>query len=114
MRDVFAAVGGVLPQRSSGGGPFAWSADGALAQLLTESGLKVVAEGGSQCDFHYQDFEAFWRAQSSAGNYQPALQAVGADRLRQAVGKAVNSYTRPDGSMVLRNVYRWVVGEVGG
>ncbi len=112
MRDVFAAVASALPQRPSGGGPFAWSADGALAKLVSEAGFKVLAEGGSQCDFCYPDFEAFWRAQSSAGNYQPALQAVGQDRLRQMVGEAVRPYTQADGTIVLRNVYRWTAGHV--
>lgn len=112
MRDVFAAVASAMPQRPPGGGPFAWSADGALANPLSEAGFTVVAEGGSQCDFHYPDFDAFWRAQSSAGNYQPALQAVGQDRLRQIVGEAVRAYTRTDGTIVLRNVYRWAAGEV--
>jgi SAM-dependent methyltransferase len=112
MRVVFAAVASAMTQRPPGGGPFAWSADGALANLLTEAGLKVIAEGGSQCDFHYSNFDAFWRAQSSAGNYQPALQAVGADRLRQIVGAAVRAYTQADGTIVLRNVYRWTAGQV--
>jgi SAM-dependent methyltransferase len=112
MRDIFAAVASAMPQRPPGGGPFAWSADGALASLLSEAGLKVIAEGGSQCDFHYPDFEAFWRAQSSAGNYQPALQAVGQDRLRQIVGEAVRSYTQTEGAIFLRNVYRWTAGQV--
>jgi SAM-dependent methyltransferase len=111
MRDVFAAVASAMPQRPPGGGPFAWSADGALANLLREAGTQVVAEGGSQCDFRYADFEAFWRAQSSAGNYQPALQAVGPDRLRQMVGEAVRRYTQTDGTIVLRNVYRWAAGQ---
>jgi SAM-dependent methyltransferase len=112
MRDVFAAVASAMPQRPSGGGPFAWSADGALANLLNEAGFKVIAEGGSQCDFRYPDFDAFWRAQSSAGNYQPALQAVGPDRLRQIVGEAVHPYAQADGTIVLRNVYRWTAGQV--
>jgi len=112
MRDVFAAVAKALPQRPPGGGPFAWSADGALANLLSEAGLRVIAEGGSQCDFRYPDFDAFWRAQTSAGNYQPALQAVGPDRLRQIVGEAVRLYTQTDGAIVLRNVYRWAAGQV--
>jgi SAM-dependent methyltransferase len=112
MRDVFAAVASAMPQRPSGGGPFAWSADGALANLLSEAGFKVVAEGGSQCDFRYPDFDAFWRAQSSAGNYQPALQVVGPDRLRQVVGEAVRRYAGADGTIVLRNVYRWTAAEV--
>jgi len=111
MRDVFAAVASAMPQRPPGGGPFAWSADGALANLLSEAGLKVMAEGGSQCDFHYLNFEAFWRAQSSAGNYQPAVQSVGPDRLRQIVGEAVHPYTQRDGTIGLRNIYRWAVGQ---
>ena len=76
------------------------------------AGFKVVAEGGSHCDFHYRDFAAFWRAQTSAGNYQPALQAVGPERLRQVVGDALRPYMRADGAIVLRNVYRWVAGQV--
>jgi SAM-dependent methyltransferase len=111
MRDVFAAVASALPQRPPGGGPFAWSADGALAELLSGAGLKVIAGGGSQCDFHYPDFAAFWRAQTSAGNYQPALLAVGPDRLRQIVGEALRPYTRADGAIVLRNIYGWAVGQ---
>ena len=111
MQDVFAAVASALPQRPPGGGPFAWSADGALANLLTEAGLKVIAEGESQCDFRYSNFEAFWRAQSSAGNYQPALQAVGPERLRQVVGEAPRPYTQADGTIILRNVYRWAAGQ---
>ena len=112
MRDVFAAVASALPQRPPGGGPFAWAADGALANLLSEAGLKVIAAGVSQCDFGYPNFAAFWRAQTSAGNYQPALQAVGTDRLRQIVGEALRPYTREDGTIVLRNVYRWTAGQV--
>lgn len=112
MRDVFAAVAGALPQRPPGGGPFAWSADGALANLLREAGLAAIGEGGSQCDFTYANFDAFWRAQTSAGNYQPALQAVGPERLRQALGEALRPYTDSAGAIVLRNVYRWAAGEV--
>jgi SAM-dependent methyltransferase len=112
MRDVFAAVAGALSQRPPGGGPFAWSADGALAKLLGAAGLKVIAEGGSQCDFRYSNLEAFWRAQSSAGNYQPALKAVGQDRLKRIVGEAVRPYTQAGGAIVLKNVYRWAIGQV--
>lgn len=111
MRDVFAAVASALPQRPPGG-PFAWSGDGALANLLSEAGFTVIAEGGSQCDFRYRDFAAFWRAQSSAGNYQPALQAVGLNRLQQIVSEAVRPYTQADGSILLRNTYRWAAGQV--
>lgn len=112
MRGVFAAVANALPHRPSGGGPFAWSGEGALRQLLQETGLAVLVEGGSQCDFQYADFEAFWRAQTSAGNYQPALQAVGRERLRQAVQQALLSFTLDDGTIELRNVYGWAVGQV--
>lgn len=112
MRDVFAAVASAMPQRPAGGGPFAWSADGALANLLSEAGFSVVAEGGSQCDFLYRDFAAFWRAQSSAGNHQPALQAVGQSQLQHLVQNAVRPYTQAGGTIVLRNVYRWAAGQV--
>lgn len=112
MRVVFAAVASAMPQRPPGGGPFAWSADGALADLLREAGLTVIGEGGSQCDFRYPNFDAFWEAQSAAGNYQPALHAVGPDRLRQLLGEAVRPSTQADGTILLRNVYRWTAGQV--
>lgn len=112
MRDVFAAVASAMQPPLSGGGPFAWSADGALVGLLREAHFNVIAEGGSQCDFHYPDFSVFWQAQSSAGNYQPALQAVGAARLRHIVGEAVRPYTQADGTILIRNIYRWAAGQV--
>lgn len=111
MRDIFVAVASALPQRPPGGGPFAWSADAALVNLLREAGFKPIAEGDSHCDFHYPHFGAFWRAQTSAGNYQPALQTVGPDRLRQIIGEALLPYTQVDGAIVLRNVYRWAAGQ---
>lgn len=111
MRDIFVAVASALPQRPPSGGPFAWSADAALVNLLREAGFKPIAEGDSHCDFHYPHFGAFWRAQTSAGNYQPALQTVGPDRLRQIIGEALLPYTQVDGAIVLRNVYRWAAGQ---
>ncbi len=83
-----------------------------LDAVLRAAGFQVFAEGGSQCDFNYPDFAAFWRAQSSAGNYQPALQTVGPDRLREVVGEAVRPYARANGAIILRNVYRWSAGQV--
>lgn len=112
MRDVFAAVASAMPQPPSGGGPFAWSADGTLANLLTEADFRLICESSSQCDFHYPDFNAFWRAQTSAGNYQPALQAVGSERLQHIIREVIRQYTQPDGGIVLRNVYRWAAGFV--
>lgn len=111
MRAIFAGVGAVLPKSPGGGGPFAWSADGALAGLLAQAGLTILGEGPSVCDFHYADLNSLWRAQASSGNYQPALNLVGADRLRQIVAEAVRPLTHTDGTITLKNIYRWAVAQ---
>jgi len=110
MRDVFGAVVNTLPAKPPGGGPFALSAPGTLEGLLTNAGLKVVAQGEGRCDFSYPDFEVCWRAMSSAGPLRGAMNAVGEAKVRAAVGAAVKGYTDGSGLITLHNTFIWAAG----
>jgi SAM-dependent methyltransferase len=111
MRDVFGAVVSALPAKPPGGGPFALSAPGTLEGLLTNAGLKVVAQGESRCDFSYPGFEVCWRAMASAGPLRGAMNAVGEAKVRDAVAAAVKGYTDGSGVITLHNTFIWAAGE---
>jgi SAM-dependent methyltransferase len=111
MRDIFQAVRGTLPEPPSGEGPWALSMPGRLERLLEQAGLRVVGSGIADCPFEYPDLAALWRAQRSAGVMQSVMRAVGEERLRAAVLKAVEAYRRPDGGVRLENRFRFVTAE---
>jgi len=111
MRDVFAAVVGTLPAKPPGGGPFVLSSPGALEKLLADAGLNLVARGESRCDFHYPDLDICWRAMASSGPLRGAMNAVGEQKVRNAVEQVINKYTDASGAIALRNLFIWGAGE---
>ena len=57
----------------------ALSAPGALAAVLEEAGLRVVAEGETAVPFVFPNAEVAWRANASAGPNQLAIAHSGED-----------------------------------
>ena len=99
MRDVLAAVGGLLPPPPPGaGGPFALSLPGALENLVQSAGLTPRAAGEVQTPYEYVDVDTAVRAQSSSGPAVRAAQYAGEQALQEAVGKVMQSHRRTDGS----------------
>ena len=99
MRDVLAAVGGLLPPPPPGaGGPFALSLPGALENLVQSAGLTPRAAGEVQTPYEYVDVNTAVRAQSSSGPAVRAAQYAGEQALQEAVGKVMQSHRRTDGS----------------
>lgn len=109
FRVVFKAVRDSLPEPPPGKGPFELSQPGVLEGLIEKAGMKVVNGGKAACPFEYANFDAFWRANVSAGPFQAALGAVSEDTLRAALKIAVAALERPDGSIRLENQFRYVV-----
>ena len=109
MLPVFRALKAALPEPPPGPGPFALSAEDALERLMEAAGLEVQTTGEVDAPFIYDDFEALWRAQSSAGPFQGALRTVGEDVLREALHDATRSFRHDDGSLRLDNRFRYVV-----
>lgn len=108
-RDVFQALREALPEPPPGKGPFELSEPGVLAGLVEEAGLNVVGDGEVQCPFAYADFQAFWRANVSAGPVQAAMLRVSERKLTDAISSALRPYQSPDGSIMFQNTFQYVV-----
>lgn len=105
---VLKAVRDTLPSAPSGGGPFALSAAGALESLVEQAGWKVIGSSEVDCLFAYTNLETHWQAQRSAGPFQAAMRAVGEERLRAAVEKAIEPHRTSTGGVLLENRFRYV------
>lgn len=100
---VFKAIRDSLPEPPPGDGPFGLSAPGILENLVEQAGFRVTNREEVACPFDYPDFEALWKANSSAAPIQSALRSVSADTLRANVHKAIQPYQRADGSIHANN-----------
>jgi SAM-dependent methyltransferase len=110
MRDVLAAIGGLLPPPPPGaGGPFALSAPGALEGLVESAGLIPQRDGEVPTPYTYPDVETAVRAQSASGPAARATQNAGAEAVHQALTEVMTSYRRPDGTVRLNNIFRYVI-----
>lgn len=110
MRDVLGAIGGLLPPPPPGaGGPFALSLPGALEQLVESAGLTPRGAGEVPTPYEYADVDTAVRAQSSSGPAVRAAQHAGEHAVTRALHKVMESYRRPDGSVRLNNVFRYLV-----
>lgn len=111
FRVFFKAVRDALPEPPPGDGPFGLSSPGVLENLIEQAGFRVIGSEEVNCPFHYEDFEALWKANVSAGPVQGALRSVSADKLRASVQSAVQPFQRKDGSIYMDNAFRYVVAE---
>ena len=109
FRDVFRAMRDALPEPPPGKGPFELSEPGVLAVFVKDAELNVVGDGEVECPFLYADFQAFWRANVSAGPAQAAMRQVSEHKLADAISSALQSYQLPDGSMMFQNTFQYVV-----
>ena len=110
MRHIFKALVDTLPTPPRGEGPFALSGHGVLEGLFTQAALKVLTSGETDCSFEYADFESAWRAISSAGPYQAAMQSVTETEIKIAVQAALKPYQDSQGRVRLENRFRYVIG----
>ena len=110
MRHIFKALVDMLPAPPRGEGPFALSGHGVLEGLFTQATLKVLTSGEADCPFEYADSQAAWRAISSAGPSQAAMQSVTETELKTAVQTAIKPFQDSQGRIRLDNRFRYVVG----
>jgi SAM-dependent methyltransferase len=111
---VMPALAPLLPPPPPGAAPAhpgALSKPGALAGVLQKAGLRIVEEGEVACPFVFPSSEVSWRANSSAGVNQAAIQHSGEAAVRAVYAAADRAHARPDGSIRYDNVFLWVAGE---
>jgi SAM-dependent methyltransferase len=106
---VMPAVVALLPPPSP---PAPASVDfgspGVMEDLMEEAGLIARASGELQEVFEYPDAATAIRAISSAGPSSRAIRHCGATALTNALAVALRPFTRPDGSVALKNRFRGV------
>ncbi|MFI5534275.1 SAM-dependent methyltransferase [Kitasatospora sp. NPDC051853] len=96
---------GLLP------GPFALSAPGGLESLLFRAGLRPAGGGRVACPFAYPDLESAVRGLLSTGLFDAALAESGQTLVAKELEEALHPFVRPDGSVRMTNLFRYVVGE---
>jgi SAM-dependent methyltransferase len=110
MRDVLAAIGGLLPPPPPGaGGPFALSQPGALEALVESAGLEPEQTGEVPTPYVYPDLPTAVRAQGSSGPAARAALHAGPEALDAALTDVMAGYRQPDGTVRLDNVFRYLV-----
>jgi SAM-dependent methyltransferase len=97
------------PVRQSEHQPYALSAPGGLERAMTEAGLVVDRSAEVRVDWDYADAAAAVRGLLSSGGGARAVQDSGRVAADAAVRAAVAPFTRPDGRIVMHNVFRYVV-----
>ncbi|MER5867669.1 methyltransferase domain-containing protein [Kitasatospora sp. NPDC002040] len=97
--------------RTPGRDPFALGAPGRLEALLTTAGLRPAGGGRVSCPFAYADPESAVRGMLSTGLFDPAVAESGQALVVKELEEALHPFVRPDGSVRMANLFRYVVGE---
>jgi SAM-dependent methyltransferase len=88
-----AALRPLLPPAPPGApGPFALSADGALAAFARRAGLTPQRVAEVECPLEYPDLDTALRGLLSAGPAVLAIQVSGEDRVREAIAETIAPY----------------------
>ena len=97
------------PPAAESAGPFALSADGALAALAKEAGLIPQDVREVNCPFVYPNEETAVRGMLSAGSAVKAMQVSGEDCIRKAVTAALTPFKTSNGGYRIKNRFRYLV-----
>jgi SAM-dependent methyltransferase len=99
------------PERESEHAPYALSSPGGIEAALTAAGLPVAAKGEVECVWRYETAADAVRALIGSAGGTRAVQDAGQQAVRAAIEGALILFTDPgDGTIAMRNVFRWVTG----
>jgi SAM-dependent methyltransferase len=89
--------------------PYGLSAPGGLERLLAEASLEPVGSGEVPLSWTHESVDHAVRAVLASGGGAMAIEAAGEDAARAALERAALSFTRPDGSVSMQNVFRYAI-----
>jgi SAM-dependent methyltransferase len=108
--DCLAALRPLLPPAPPDApGPFALSADGALAALVREAGLVPRSVHEVECPFDYPDLAAALRGLLSAGPGVRAVEVSGEARVRETLTRALAPYRLSAGGYRLEQTFMFML-----
>ncbi|WP_011581785.1 MULTISPECIES: class I SAM-dependent methyltransferase [Chelativorans] len=108
MTITVSAVMALLPP-PGGNAPGPLVDEGTIKAALDKAGLQAVETGEFAADLVFPDAETAIRANLAAGVNVKAARQVGEARVREAISATLPSVTRPDGSVVWSNRFRWTM-----
>ncbi|MFJ3282711.1 methyltransferase domain-containing protein [Streptomyces halstedii] len=80
-----------------------------LEEVAARAGLKPDGSGRVSCPFGYADVDSAVRGLLSTGLFDAAERATGRSRVEREVAEALLPHRRPDGTVWMPNVFRYLV-----
>ncbi|MEV5974422.1 methyltransferase domain-containing protein [Streptomyces sp. NPDC051921] len=83
-----------------------------LEETVAAAGLHPTASGRVACPFGYADRDSAVRGLLSTGEFDAAVRATDPDQVEKELLEALEPHVRPDGTVWMPNVFRYVVARV--
>jgi hypothetical protein len=83
-----------------------------LEEVAQRAGLKPDGSGRVACPFGYADVDSAVRGLLSTGLFDAAITATDAKQVDKELTEALHPYRRPDGTVWMPNVFRYLVTRV--
>ncbi|MGW7527467.1 SAM-dependent methyltransferase [Streptomyces sp. NPDC054783] len=83
-----------------------------LEEVAQRAGLKPDGSGRVACPFGYADVDSAVRGLLSNGLFDAAIAATDAKQVDKELTEALHPYRRPDGTVWMPNVFRYLVARV--
>ncbi|KOV66079.1 SAM-dependent methyltransferase [Streptomyces sp. MMG1121] len=83
-----------------------------LEEVAQRAGLKPDGSGRVACPFGYADLDSAVRGLLSTGLFDAAIAATDAKQVDKELTEALHPYRRPDGTVWMPNVFRYLVARV--
>lgn len=100
------------PGRRPGSEPARVSGRDDLEELARRAGLGTDGSGRVACPFAYPEMDSAVRGLVSTGLFDAAMAATDRIQVEKELTEALHPYRRPDGSVRMDNVFRYVVARV--
>jgi SAM-dependent methyltransferase len=97
------------PAKEAEHAPYSLSEPGRLEAELERHGLRISADGEVECVWRYASIEDAVRAMAGSGGGARAVDDAGLDAVREKITPVLWRFRDPlDGTVALRNTFRWV------
>ncbi|CCK27184.1 hypothetical protein BN159_2805 [Streptomyces davaonensis JCM 4913] len=83
-----------------------------LEEVAERAGLRPDGSGRVACPFGYADVDSAVRGMLSTGLFDTALSATDPAQVEKEVTEALHPYQRPDGTVWMPNVFRYLIARV--
>ncbi|MET9803271.1 methyltransferase domain-containing protein [Streptomyces sp. NPDC006368] len=83
-----------------------------LEDVAARAGLKPDGSGRVACPFGYADVDSAVRGLFSTGLFDAAVEASDQSTVEKEVTEALHPYVRPDGTVWMPNVFRYLVARI--